>query len=120
MPVAAIVGAVIAVAGTVVSSAISSSDAEEAQNEARRMYEVDRGDRLRREREANRLNNLSVAQSRLEFKESKRRDRLDRAERERDRQFGRRETQFQKQIGLINANDAMRSNYANVMQRGVR
>ncbi len=118
MPAAAIVAAIIAVGGVMISAAISSSDAENAQDEARVLGETKRQDDLNWQMKKERLEKLTLKQRKRESRAQ------ERAERERLKQhktefaFGQRESFFNKQMGMLNSSENMRSNFANNLFRG--
>lgn len=115
--VAAIIGAAISIGGIVVSSVIGAGEAEEAKVEAGNIYNQRREDEERWRGEQNRLDKMrlglqSKAQS-LQETES----RFARKERKEARDYSMRENQFQKQIGFLNANEGLKSNYLNFITR---
>ena len=67
-------------------------------------------------------NSMSLKQFGLQeeaFDWQKGESRKDRREREEERQYGRREGQFNKAIDMVNQNQMMRNNYANLFQQKI-
>jgi TolA-binding protein len=117
MPAAAIVAAILAVGGVIVSAAISSSDTKDAQNEARELSKVKRQDDLNFQRSQERLEKLTLAQRKREARMQNEESRKNREQREKEFAFGQRESFFDKQIGMLNSSEVMRSNFANNFRR---
>lgn len=107
---ATIVSAIFGAGGKLLGSYFTSKDMDEAKAESKAIYEQERADNLRRKKEANRLNQLNINYQKMQ-------DRLARKERKETREYGMRENQFQKQIGLMNSNEGLKSNYLNFITR---
>jgi len=118
MPAAAIVAAIIGVAGILISSDTQSQDLEEAQKEAKQLAMMKRQDELAWQNKQDELSKLGLEQRKEQFgkqlqfqqKEAK----LGRAERAEERGYKRRQESFQTTIGLINRNQEMRNNFLNI------
>lgn len=115
MPVATIVGAIIAIAGTVISAAISSSDSAEAQNEGRALAERKRNDDIAYRRSQERLDNLRLKQRKTEARMQSRAEKERLKQRKKEFAFTERETFFNKQMGMLNSSETMRSNFVNTL-----
>lgn len=118
MPAAIIVGAVIAVAGTLISAAITSSDTEDAAAMAKEMADQKRRDNLMALRSRERMEKLTLDQRKKEANMAARASRKELKQRKSEFAFGQREAQFGKTISLINGNQTMRNNFANLFKRG--
>lgn len=118
--IGAIIAAIIAAGATVTTTALNNSATEDAQNEARRLANIRRQDELAMG-DANKK--LTKAQLRLQKKQVQyQRDAelFGRKERSLERGIQARESYLGKQLGMINSNDALRMQYANLFKRGGR
>ena len=109
---ALIISAIIAGATTVTSSVISSKDAEEAQNEGRRLGNMKRNDELGWQKTQARLGRAKLAFQKKEATEL-------RKERGLDRGIAARDKQQANMMGLINSKEVLKSNFLNFFQRPV-
>ena len=117
MPVASIIAAVVAVAGTITSAAISSSDADDAQKEGKKLANIKREDELRRERENKRLNNAELRLRKKELGYQREAELYDRKERGLERGMISREKHSANMMNLVNSNEVLKSNFLNIFQR---
>lgn len=112
-----IIGALIAVAGTIVSSVISSGDNENALKEGRRMAGIKRRDSLEVNRKQERLDKLTLQQRKRESRAQERIQREQLGQRKKEFASQEKESFYNKQMGLLNSNETMRFNFANNLFR---
>ncbi len=115
--VAAIIGGVVAIGTAVTSAVITSNDAEDAKNEAKKLANIRRQDELKYADESDRVAKIRLGLDRqktaFEMSEAKK----DRAERREATEYAKQQNAFNQTIGILNNNDAMRANYLSLMKR---
>ena len=117
MPAGIIIAALIAVGGTIASTTITSSDNENARNEARGLSRTKRQDDLNWQKSQDRLNTLILAQRKREGRAKERAQRAQLKQREKEFAFQESESFFGKQMGMLNSSEVMRNNFANNLFR---
>ena len=117
MPAATIVGGLIAAGGAIFAALVGSSDTEATMNEARSLAETKRRDDLLFQRSRERLEKLTLKQRGREARMGARARKEELGQRKKEFASSQRERQFEKTISLINGNQVMRQNYANLFQR---
>ena len=122
---ATIIGAIIAAGSTAISAGVASSDLEDAQEQGLGLANQKRADTLAATRAQERLAKLSLAQREKEAREvsranraAERESKLGRRQKASEFAAAQREAQFGKTLALINNDQAMRNNFANLFKRG--
>lgn len=115
--IATIIGAIIGAGAGIAQSTISSRDAQEANDEALRLANIQRQDTLNAQAATDQMNRLTLRQRRREFQWGKEEAEKGRAERAEERGYGRRQQFLGNTLGMVNQNAAMRSNLVNLFQR---
>ena len=129
MPIATIIGAVVAAGAAVFGAVIDSNDVDEANRIGLQLAEQTREDKLKLEEEERKLNRFgivmrgrefdkSMKQRQEEFDFTKKEKKLDRKERERDRQYAKREKFKADSLDFVNKNAQTRSLFMNSVRRG--
>ena len=117
MPVASIIGAVVALATTITGAAISSSDTEDAQNEARRLNERGRQDALDLNDRKEKLEKARIGIEKKRLSYGRIEAEKSRKERGLERGIAARDKQQASMMGLVNSNEVLKSNFLNMWQR---
>ena len=116
--VGVIIAAVIGAGAAVTTTALNNSATEDAQNEARRLANIRRQDELAMGNDGKKMTKarLRLDKKRLQYERDA--ELFGRKERTFERGTQARESYLGKQLGMINSNDALRMQYANLFKRG--
>ena len=118
MAVGTIIAAIIAAGAAITTTALNNSATEDAQNEARRLANIRRQDELAMANDGKKMTKarLRLDKKRLQYERDA--ELFGRKERTLERGTQARESYLGKQLGMINSNDALRMQYANLFKRG--
>jgi len=122
MPIATglamIIAAIVAATGLTTSTVLNNAAVDDANEQGLKLANISRQDQLRREQEQNRLSQASLRLQKKQLKFQRETELFGRKERAEEKGYVRRERQFDKQLGLINRNDAIRNQLVSVWRRG--
>ncbi len=117
MAIGAVIGAVVAIGGAIISGVMSSQDTEEVNRVGLQLANIKREDDLKIQEANERMNKLGLEQRKKEFGFQRKEARLDRAEREKDRQYGKREKFKADNLDFVNKNAQSRQLFKNSVRR---
>jgi len=112
-----IIAAIIAAAGLAIGTGLTNAATEEARREAKHLANISRRDELALQAKNEKLNEEYLKLKKKEMAFGRETELFGRKERAEEKGYVRRERQFDKQLGLINRNDAMRNQLVNIWRR---
>lgn len=112
-----IISAIIAAGGILVSTLLNNAAVEDANQEGLRLANISRNDKLKLEADNKKLSETELRLRKKRLGYEREAELFGRAERAEERGYVRRERFFDKQIGLLNRNDAMRNQLVNVWRK---
>jgi ribosome biogenesis GTPase A len=117
MPVATIIGAVIAAGAAIVGAAVNSSQVDTYNQMGMKLANQKRQDELNLQKKQDKITKWEMKQREKEFGFQRSEARKARKEREGEREYGKRQQSFANTMGLVNQNAQLRSVFMNTMTR---
>lgn len=118
MPIATIIGAVIAAGAAIIGTAVNNQQVDEYNAMGERLANLKRQDELKLQEENARMNRMGMRQRKKEFKWTQGEADKDRKERKGEREYGKRQQGYANTMGMVNSNAQLRSVFMNTMTRG--
>jgi len=116
---AAIIIAAAITAGTTITAAVmNSNDTEDAQNEARKLANISRGDDLSYKANQEKMTKMQLGLQKKQFAWQQTESVKDRAERSGVRAYEQKENSFNSLLNLVNTQSTLRNNFYSLSQRG--
>ncbi len=117
MAIGAVIGAVVAIGTAVIGGIMDSQDTDEANKIGLQLAKIQREDKLKVNRANERLSRMGLQHQKNILRSQKRESALDRKEREKDRQYGKRERFKADSLDFVNKNAQSRSLFLNSVRR---
>jgi len=113
-----IIAAIIAAGAAIITTVLSNSATEDAQNEAKKLANIRRQDELKVNDDNMRLSKAGLRLQKKQLQYQRDAELYGRKERSFERGQAARESYLGKQLSLVNSNDALRMQYVNLFKRG--
>ncbi len=117
MPVATIIGAVIAAGTAIVGGIINSQEVDEANKIGMQMYNQERQDKLALQKKQDQMNRFNQRMARKQFKFQEKQFEQGVKERAEDRGYAKRQNYMTNNLNMVNQNAQLRSVFMNTMTR---
>jgi len=118
MPVAIIIGAVVAAGAAITGAVISSNDVDEANRIGLQTYNQEQKDKKKLTEEQTKINNFTMGMEKKKFQQGVKEFRQGVKEREKDRQYTKREKFKADNLNFVNQNAQLRNVFLNSVRRG--